>query len=211
MHPKQCDGLVIFAVCQRLRRIGAAYRASWWHPAAPMRIRRDRPTLRASVKHDGNSRWRSRLARVRASIRHQSWTPPLRQRFVDGRFPMNPLFLRPMCVQFGDLLISRRRQCRTPIRYCCFAVLFAVGNNTDLNLVSRERRGHNYVLHPAVPDVVCGEQPKSIPAVAGACSEYDALALYALYRVNETRRPIWRPFCLAYGSKKRRYIRDRAV
>jgi len=135
----------------------------------------------------------------------------LRQRFVDGRFPMIPLFLRPMCAQIGDLFIPLWRQSRTPIRDRCFAVVFAVGNNADLNLVSGERRSHNYVFYPAVPNVVCREQPESIAAVAAARSEYDALALYALCRVNKTRRPLWRPFCLAYGSKKRRYIRDRAV
>lgn len=67
---------------------------------------------------------------------------------------MNPLFLRPMRVQFGDLLIPFRRQRGTPIRDRGLAVLFAVGDNADLDLVSRERPRDNYVLHPAGPNVV---------------------------------------------------------
>jgi hypothetical protein len=42
----------------------------------------------------------------------------------------------------------------------------------------------------------------------GSCgNKHGALGLYALRRVNETRRPIWRPLCLAYRSKQQRYIR----
>jgi hypothetical protein len=92
-----------------------------------------------------------------------------------------------MRVQFGDLLIPLRRQCGTPVRNGRFAVLFAVGNNADLDLVSRERRSDNNVLHPAVPNVVCREQPESILAVAACRTEDDALALYALRRANEMR------------------------
>src|SRR4030095_6118061 len=130
----------------------------------------------------------------------------LRQRFVDGRFPMNALLLCPVGVQFGNLLIPLRHQRGTPIRYRCLAVLLAVGNNADFNLVSGERRCHNYVFHASIPNVVCREQPEPILAMAACRSEYDALTLCPLRRVNETRRPIWRPLCLAYRSKKRRNI-----
>src|SRR5205807_1988855 len=113
-----------------------------------MKIQRDIPTLRANAKHDGSSRSRSRFARARASIPHQSWVLPFASASLMAVFPMDPLFVRPMFTQFGDLLIPIRRQRGTPIGYCRFAMLFAIGNNEDLDLGSRERRCHNYVLHP---------------------------------------------------------------
>ena len=63
----------------------------------------------------------------------------------------------------------------------------------------------------AVPDVVRREQPKPVPTVAAFRRKHDALALYSLRRVNETRRPIWRPLRLADRSKKRRHICHRTV
>jgi hypothetical protein len=101
-----------------------------------------------------------------------------RQRFVDGRLPVNSLFLRPMRVQFCDLLISLQRQRGTPIRYRRSAVLFAVGNNANLDLIRRERRGHDYVIYLTVLSVICREQPESIPAVVAFRIKKDAHALY---------------------------------
>src|SRR5882724_11898494 len=102
------------------------------------------------------------------------------QGFVDGRFPMNPLLLRPMRVEFGNLVIPLRRQRGPPIGYRRFGVLLAVGKNADLDLVSRERCCYNYVLHAPVPKVVCCEQPKSILAPGAGGTEHHALALGAL-------------------------------
>src|SRR5262245_66636949 len=125
-----------------------------------------------------------------------------RQHLVNGRFPMAPLFLRPMRVQLRDLLIPFGRQRRTPTRYGRSAVLLAIGNNADLDFISREPRCHDNVLHPAIPNVVCREQPESFLAVTRCCSKHGALALDILQRVNETRRPIWRPLSFAYRSEK---------
>src|SRR6266508_5593096 len=109
------------------------------------------------------------------------------QSSVDGRFPMNPLLLRPMGVQFEDLTIPLRRQRGASIRYRRFGVLFAVRKNADLDLAGRERRCHHYILHPAVPRIVCCEQPEPILAIGACGSKHCPFALQGLCRLDKTR------------------------
>src|SRR4029077_15304825 len=123
---------------------------------------------------------------------------------------VNTLLFCPMRVQFRDILIPFWRECRMPIRDRCFALQLAVGNYLDFDLVSREARHHEHVLHPAGFSVIGRDQPNSLLAIGACGSKHDALALRSLGWVNETRSPGGCPFRLAHRPEKRRHISDRS-
>ena len=79
---------------------------------------------------------------------------------------MNPLLLRPMRIQFGDLLFPSGASAER--RYVIVALQWCSPSETTRILISLAVNAGiiTYVLHPAVSNVVCCEQPESIPAVA---------------------------------------------
>ncbi len=95
------------------------------------------------------------------------------------------------------------------IGYGCLAVSTVIRKHSDFNFVSRKTWRYPNILHPTFFYVVGGQQPKSLLAVRGGRREHHTLALSSFRRMNETRRPAWRPFRLPDRSKERRDGRDR--
>src|SRR6266480_6491547 len=87
------------------------------------------------------------------------------QRFVDGLFPMNPLFLCPMCVQFEDLLIpsgvnAERRYVIVTLQ--CFSrsgitrILISLAVNAGVTTT--------YFTRPFLTSYVVSSQSRSLPS-----------------------------------------------
>src|SRR6266446_8340900 len=95
-----------------------------------------------------------------------------------------------------------------PIGDYCFALPLAIGNYSDLNLIDGEPWRQKHVLYPPRFYVIGRQQPKSLFSIAALGRKHDAIALGALWRMNETRRPARRPFYLAHRPEKGRYISD---
>src|SRR5205814_3985551 len=100
-------------------------------------------------------------------------------------FPVNALLFRPMLVQLGQFFVAFRSKRGMPISDYRFALLLAIGNNSNFDFVSGEPRRHNNVRHLALFHVIGGEQQKSFYPIAADGRKQDTFALGAFSRMNE--------------------------
>src|SRR6266496_3465398 len=115
--------------------------------------------------------------------------PFLFQSSVDCRFPVRPLLLRPVPVEFVHLLVPLRPNCRMAIRNRRLALPVAIGNNANFDLIRGQPGRNNHIFYPAFIHIVDCQQPEPLPTRARCGCENRAFTLCSFRWMTENAQP----------------------